>query len=55
MIKNDEQQLVPENIGVKRISVDSLIPNPHNPRMLFDRAPLEVLRESISKVESSFH
>src|SRR5687767_7696710 len=42
--------LAPETIGVKTISTDSLIPNPHNPRMLFDRAPLNVLKDSISKV-----
>lgn len=37
-------------IGVKNISTKSLKPNPHNPRMLFDRADLEVLRDSINRV-----
>lgn len=40
----------PEIIGVKSIPTDSLVPNPHNPRLLFDRAPLDVLKESIDKV-----
>src|SRR5215510_1124387 len=40
----------PETIGVKRVPTESLVPNPHNPRMLFDRAPLDVLKESIAKV-----
>jgi ParB family transcriptional regulator, chromosome partitioning protein len=44
------KKLVPENIGVKTIAVDELIPNPHNPRMLFDRAPLNILKSSIEKV-----
>lgn len=44
------EQLAPESIGVKAIPTSKLIPNPHNPRMLFDRAPLEVLKESIGKV-----
>lgn len=40
----------PEQIGVKVIKVTQLFANPHNPRMLFDREPMEVLRESIKKV-----
>jgi ParB family transcriptional regulator, chromosome partitioning protein len=44
------QQLAPENIDVKSIATTELIPNPHNPRMLFDRMPMDVLRESILKV-----
>jgi ParB/RepB/Spo0J family partition protein len=46
----ERQSLVPEQVGVKTIPTDSLAPNPHNPRVLFDRAPLRVLRESIEKV-----
>jgi ParB family transcriptional regulator, chromosome partitioning protein len=46
----DGSKLAPEAIGVKNVSVTDLIPNPHNPRMLFDRAPLEVLKDSIAKV-----
>ncbi|NOT00371.1 MAG: ParB/RepB/Spo0J family partition protein [Phycisphaerales bacterium] len=37
-------------IGVKRLSTNKLRANPHNPRMLFDREDMTVLRESISKV-----
>ncbi len=32
------------------VATDSLTPNPHNPRLLFDKKPLETLKESISKV-----
>ena len=42
--------LAPRAIGVKEVAVDDLRPNPHNPRMLFDREPLRVLRESVEKV-----
>jgi len=44
------QLLPPENVGVKTIATSSLIPNPHNPRMLFDRVPLGILKDSIAKV-----
>ena len=37
-------------IGVKKISTDDLVPNPHNPRLLFDKVPLEALKDSISRV-----
>jgi ParB family transcriptional regulator, chromosome partitioning protein len=37
-------------IGVKQVAVDSLDPNPHNPRRLFDRLPLQTLQASIAKV-----
>jgi ParB family chromosome partitioning protein len=37
-------------IGVKSLPTDKLRPNPHNPRMLFDRDNLLVLRESIKRV-----
>ncbi len=42
--------LTPEQVGVKQIPTNQLVPNPHNPRMLFDKEPLAILRESISKV-----
>ena len=42
--------LVPDQVGVKYVTTDELTPNPHNPRMLFDRAPLDVLKDSINKV-----
>ncbi len=50
MKKNVPTGVVPEAIGVKRIPTNSLIPNPHNPRILFDREPLEILKSSIDKV-----
>ena len=50
MTNPQSPKLAPDTIGVKSIPTDTLIPNPHNPRMLFDRVPLEVLRESIAKV-----
>ena len=37
-------------IGVKQVNVTDLEPNPHNPRMLFDEAPMKTLQESIAKV-----
>lgn len=37
-------------IGVKTLPTSRLRPNPHNPRMLFDRDDLRVLRESIERV-----
>ena len=37
-------------IGVKQIPTAKLFANPHNPRALFDREPMEVLRQSIERV-----
>ena len=37
-------------IGVNSLPTEKLKANPHNPRMLFDRADLHVLRESIARV-----
>lgn len=37
-------------IGVKSLPVDRLKANPHNPRKLFDREDMKVLRESIMRV-----
>ena len=37
-------------IGVKKLDTTALAPNPHNPRMLFDKAPLDILKESIARV-----
>lgn len=44
------QQVVAANIGVKEVPIESLTPNPHNPRMLFDKQPMEVLKDSIRRV-----
>lgn len=35
---------------IDRVPTDSLRPNPHNPRLLFDREPLKALEESIRRV-----
>jgi ParB/RepB/Spo0J family partition protein len=37
-------------IGVRSLPTDKLKANPHNPRMLFDRDDLHVLRESVKRV-----
>jgi ParB/RepB/Spo0J family partition protein len=37
-------------IGVKQLPINSLRPNPHNPRLLFDRADMEILKSSIERV-----
>jgi len=45
-----EHELRTEGIGVKNVPTLELKPNPHNPRMLFDRKPLGILRDSIKRV-----
>lgn len=35
---------------VLNIRVDEIGPNPHNPRRLFDEEPMQILRESVSKL-----
>ena len=42
--------LSPKTIGVRTVAIDNLKSNPHNPRLLFDREPLAVLKASIDKV-----
>ncbi|MHB8771820.1 MAG: ParB/RepB/Spo0J family partition protein [Syntrophales bacterium] len=37
-------------IGVKQVPTSDLEPNPHNPRKLFDKLPLEALKNSISRM-----
>lgn len=37
-------------LGVRELPTDSLVPNPHNPRMLFDKQPMTVLAASIKRV-----
>ena len=49
MTKKDEV-LAPGVVGVKELPTNHLQPNPHNPRMLFDREPLNILKQSILKV-----
>lgn len=44
------KSLTANPIGVKTIATADLYPNPHNPRMLFDREPMGVLRDSIKRV-----
>lgn len=48
--KISKMKFTPDKVGIKLIRTDRLIPNPHNPRMLFDREPLDVLKASIHKV-----
>ncbi len=43
-------RLSPEQIGVTNIPTADLQPNPHNPRVLFDKEPIGILRSSIDKV-----
>ena len=35
---------------VRKLRTDHIQPNPHNPRMLFDPEPMQILQESISKL-----
>lgn len=42
--------MVARVIGAKEVPTSSLVPNPHNPRLLFDRDPMEALKASIEKV-----
>lgn len=49
-MKIDKGRLGAERIGVKDVQTGSLKPNPHNPRMLFDRKPFKVLKDSINRV-----
>lgn len=50
MAKSAKEDLAPEAIGVKTLPVADLHPNPHNPRVLFDKEPLSTLEASIKKV-----
>lgn len=50
MASRNVRKLAPVAIGVKSVRTDELMPNPHNPRMLFDKAPLRALEASIRKV-----
>lgn len=50
MGKKRSKGLAPRRVGVKTIETQQLRPNPHNPRVLFDREPLDILRESIERV-----
>jgi ParB family transcriptional regulator, chromosome partitioning protein len=45
-----ENSLAPDQVGIKNVPTNELKPNPHNPRLLFDRLPLETLKSSIQKV-----
>lgn len=48
--KGNNSILAPAQIGVKSVKTTDLTPNPHNPRILFDRDPLDTLKASIAKV-----
>jgi ParB family transcriptional regulator, chromosome partitioning protein len=43
-------KLAASAIGVKQVRVSDLRPNPHNPRLLFDKLPLQTLKDSIERV-----
>jgi ParB family transcriptional regulator, chromosome partitioning protein len=43
-------EMVARAIGVLTVSTDDLKANPHNPRRLFEKSDMEVLRESIKRV-----
>ncbi len=47
---SQSRAMAPGSVGVKTIPTRALKPNPHNPRMLFDREPLKTLKNSIDKV-----
>ncbi|HEX3798047.1 MAG TPA: ParB N-terminal domain-containing protein [Verrucomicrobiae bacterium] len=49
-MKKDHQSIVAKVIGVKSVSTNELQPNPHNPRILFDKQPLGILQDSINRV-----
>jgi ParB family chromosome partitioning protein len=49
-MEKQQDELRTEGIGVKNVPTLELKPNPHNPRMLFDRKPLGILRDSIKRV-----
>ena len=42
--------LVAQPVGVKTLPTEKLQPNPYNPRLLFDAAPMSTLEESIRRV-----
>lgn len=44
------KQLRARAIGIKKVPIADLEPNPHNPRRLFDKLPLKTLQDSIEKV-----
>lgn len=50
MKKKDHKRFAPKALGVETVPTGKLFPNPHNPRMLFDYEPLNILQESIDKV-----
>lgn len=50
MTATHSKALAPKAIGVRELPTDKLEPNPHNPRLLFDREHLDTLKSSIAKV-----
>ena len=50
MTRATTPRLAPDQIGVKSVPTNNLNPNPHNPRMLFDKIPMNDLRDSIERV-----
>jgi len=48
--KTVAQNLSPEQVGVKTLKPSELTPNPHHPRVLFDKTAMATLKKSIAKV-----
>lgn len=46
----NRNKLGTEGIGVKNVPTQTLNANPYNPRTLFDRKPLDILKDSIKRV-----
>jgi ParB-like chromosome segregation protein Spo0J len=41
---------IKEAAKIKNIKLENIAPNPHNPRRVFDKEPLEVLQASIKRL-----
>jgi ParB family transcriptional regulator, chromosome partitioning protein len=50
MSTEPESDLGTQSVGVRTLKITELLPNPHNPRYLFDKEPMKVLRDSIRRV-----
>ncbi len=50
MPKKTEEISAAQAKGIRTVPTHNLEPNPYNPRMLFDRAPMAILQDSIEKV-----
>lgn len=48
--KSSQSGESPRTIGVRQVKVSDLEPNPHNPRVLFDKEPLDALAASVDRL-----